>query len=119
MHAIGMNEIHMIAGALNATAAVTRPSEAARLYAGAVEATPTTVAEARPRAPAFRPLLSTAPPRPPGRPAPPGSVTTVAMQPPRQRPDTCPVTPETGATFAGFAADRKGIHVDSSSSRRI
>src|SRR5664279_3084298 len=62
MHPIGMNAIHITAGAFAPTARVTNPSDAAMLYAGAVDATPTIVAEARPRAPSFRPLLSTAPP---------------------------------------------------------
>ena len=34
----------------------TKPRVAARLYAGAVEATPTTTEEMKPRAPSFRPL---------------------------------------------------------------
>ncbi len=37
-------------------AMTTKPRVAARLYAGAVEATPTTTEEMKPRAPSFRPL---------------------------------------------------------------
>ena len=53
---MGTNAITVTAGAWSPMAATTNPSVAARLYAGAVEATPTTVLEMSPRAPAFRPF---------------------------------------------------------------
>ena len=54
MQAIGRNASHITAGALNPTDAVTRPSDAARLYPGAVEATPMTVADTQYLVLAFR-----------------------------------------------------------------
>ena len=60
MKYIGMNASSMIAGAFRpAPAATTKPRLAAREYAGAVDAMPTTTLPNRPRAPDFRPLLST------------------------------------------------------------
>ena len=53
---IGMNASSATAGALRPTAATTKNKVAARLYAGAVEATPITTLETRPSAPPFRPL---------------------------------------------------------------
>ena len=43
-------------GACSPMATTTKPSVAARLYAGAVEATPMTMLEIRPSAPAFKPF---------------------------------------------------------------
>src|SRR5579862_8884921 len=52
---IGMNARTATIGAPRPTTATINPSVAARLYAGAVEATPMTVAETRPRAPVLSP----------------------------------------------------------------
>src|ERR1700730_14231527 len=49
-------------GALKATAATTPASVAARLYAGAVEATPMTMLEISPSAPDLRPFWATCSP---------------------------------------------------------
>ena len=59
-NSIGTNAITMMIGAWNPipTTAVTAPRVAARLYAGAVEATPITMLETNPSAPAFSPLSS-------------------------------------------------------------
>ncbi len=64
MQSIGMNATHMIAGAGEPDGAATRPSDTARLYAGAVEATPMTMLETRPRAPVLRPFAPGAPDAP-------------------------------------------------------
>src|SRR5512141_238772 len=61
MHSIGMNATHMIAGAWTPTASATSPSETARLYAGAVDATPITMFDRYPNAPVLRPLVPGAP----------------------------------------------------------
>src|SRR5664279_1187115 len=62
MKYIGTNASSMIAGAFNpAPAETTRPRLAAREYAGAVDAIPTTTLLSRPNAPGLRPLLSTVP----------------------------------------------------------
>src|SRR5579875_288550 len=62
MKYIGTNASSMMAGALNPLpAATTSPSEAAREYAGAVEAMPTTMLPTSPSAPPLRPLDSTTP----------------------------------------------------------
>src|SRR5208282_2791474 len=55
---IGMNATTATRGALRPTAMTTKVRVAARLYAGAVEATPITTLETRPSAPLFRPLSS-------------------------------------------------------------
>ena len=59
-----MNEISTIAGAFTPDSnapplATISPSVAARLYAGAVDAIPTTTLDSRPSAPPLSPLLST------------------------------------------------------------
>ena len=54
-----MKLISRIAGDCSATAAATKPSVAARLYPGAVEATPMTTLETKPIAFFFSPLSST------------------------------------------------------------
>src|SRR5476651_1102560 len=65
MRYMGTNASRMTPGACTpATCAPTplmtmNPRAAARLYAGAVDATPTTTLESRPSAPGFNPLLST------------------------------------------------------------
>src|ERR1700753_733480 len=51
-----MNAMTATIGEPSPTPATMKPSVAARLYAGAVEATPMTVAETSPRAPVLRPL---------------------------------------------------------------
>src|ERR1700742_178493 len=51
-----MNARTATIGEPSPTTATMKPSVAARLYAGAVEATPMTVAETSPRAPVLRPL---------------------------------------------------------------
>ena len=71
MKYIGTNANKMIDGAfrparMTPLLATTRPRLAARLYAGAVEATPTTIEDSRPTAPAFRPLPSAASGNPSG-----------------------------------------------------
>src|SRR5689334_2004595 len=53
---IGMKASSMTSGAFTPTSEETRPMDAARLYAGAVEAMPITTLAARPRAPVLRPL---------------------------------------------------------------
>ena len=56
MNSMGRKARTMMAGACRPTAATTRPSEAARLYPGAVEATPMTMPDIIPRAPDRRPF---------------------------------------------------------------
>ena len=56
MQSIGRNARIMTAGACRPTASTTTPIVAARLYAGAVEATPITTLDIRPSAPPFSPL---------------------------------------------------------------
>src|SRR5271165_664686 len=51
-----MNATTATRGAFRPTAMTTKVRVAARLYAGAVEATPITMLETRPSAPLFRPL---------------------------------------------------------------
>src|SRR3954470_6175308 len=53
---IGKNASTTTTGVCRPTNATTKPSVAARLYAGATEATPMTVVEKRPSAPDLRPL---------------------------------------------------------------
>src|ERR1035438_3812200 len=53
-----MNATTATSGAFRPTAMTTKVRVAARLYAGAVEATPITTLETRPSAPPFRPLSS-------------------------------------------------------------
>src|ERR1700704_5195919 len=53
---IGTNASTATSGAFSPTAATTKNSVAARLYAGAVDATPITTLDTRPRAPVLRPL---------------------------------------------------------------
>src|SRR5580693_8984686 len=53
---IGTNAITATIGEPSPTTATMNPSVAARLYAGAVEATPMTVAETSPRAPVLSPF---------------------------------------------------------------
>jgi len=48
----------MIAGALTPTTITTKPSVAAKLYAGAVEATPMTTLDSNPSTPGLSPLSS-------------------------------------------------------------
>src|SRR4051794_24905744 len=59
MKRIGTKAINMITGALRPTSWDTGPRVAARLYPGAVEATPITMLDRRPIAPTLRPLLAT------------------------------------------------------------
>src|SRR5664280_1730434 len=71
MKYIGIKASSMIAGAFTPASnepplATTRPRLAARLYAGAVEAIPTTTLDTRPRAPDFRPLSDAASGNPSG-----------------------------------------------------
>src|SRR5579875_1185302 len=54
---IGTNASRATSGDFSPTAATTKKRVAARLYAGAVEATPMATLDARPRAPGLRPLL--------------------------------------------------------------
>jgi hypothetical protein len=54
-----MKLIRRIAGDCRATAAATKPRVAARLYPGAVEATPITTLDTKPIAFFFKPLSST------------------------------------------------------------
>jgi hypothetical protein len=56
MSSIGRKARNMMAGACRPTAATTRPSEAARLYPGEVEATPMTMPDSIPSAPDRRPF---------------------------------------------------------------
>src|SRR2546423_6359298 len=56
MNNIGMNATMMTKGVLNPTKKTTKPSVAARLYAGAVEATPITMLASRLSAPFLRPF---------------------------------------------------------------
>src|SRR4051794_9934983 len=58
MRSIGTKAASMMAGACTPTpaTATTRPSDAARLYPGAVEATPMTTLDTKPIAPVFRPF---------------------------------------------------------------
>ena len=56
MKSIGRNARIITAGDCRPTASTTAPIVAARLYAGAVEATPITTLDIRPSAPPFSPL---------------------------------------------------------------
>ena len=56
MKSIGRNARIITAGDCRPTASATAPIVAARLYAGAVEATPMTTLDIRPSAPPFSPL---------------------------------------------------------------
>src|SRR5579871_2870637 len=89
MKNIGMNATHMIAGDANPTDAATTPSDAARLYPGAVEATPMTTLEMNPSAPDFRPFSSAVP----GSPRAGGAVTTLSVLIARPRCSTSPGEP--------------------------
>ena len=53
---MGMKARIVTIGACSPIATTTKPSVAARLYAGAVEATPMTTLEIRPSAPVLRPF---------------------------------------------------------------
>src|ERR1700722_14567725 len=66
---IGMNAITATMGEPSPTTATMKPSVAARLYAGAVEATPMTVAATSPRAPPLRPFTTCCSAMPGGAPA--------------------------------------------------
>jgi hypothetical protein len=61
MNSMGRKARNMMAGACRPTAATTRPREAARLYPGAVEATPMTMPESIPSAPDLRPFSPACP----------------------------------------------------------
>ena len=56
MNSIGTKASQRIAGDWKPTSIATKPRTAARLYPGAVEATPMTTLERKPRAPVFSPL---------------------------------------------------------------
>src|SRR3954468_6212711 len=56
MNSMGMNASSMITGDCRPTTAATSPRTAARLYPGAVEATPMTVLDSSPSVPARNPL---------------------------------------------------------------
>src|SRR5215218_2918560 len=56
MSSMGTNASHRTAGDCSPTAAATKPKVAARLYPGAVEATPITTLERKPSAPPLSPL---------------------------------------------------------------
>ncbi len=56
MSSIGRKASQRIAGAWKPTSSATKPSTAARLYPGAVEATPMTTLETKPIALLFNPL---------------------------------------------------------------
>src|ERR1700734_3382480 len=66
---IGTNAMTATIGEPSPTTATMKPSVAARLYAGAVDATPMTVAATSPRAPPLRPLSTCCSAAPGGAPA--------------------------------------------------
>src|SRR3954453_7359536 len=61
MRYMGMNASSIIDGALTPTAMTTKPSVAARLEAGAVDAVPMTIDDSSPTVPRLRPLSTAVP----------------------------------------------------------